>query len=236
MDMWNNDDCSFETSLNWNELREKIAKYGVYNSLLTAPMPTASTSVIMGNCESFEPQPNNIYNRSILSGEFTVVNEYLRKDLIERGLWTKQIRTKIELNRGSIQNIDEIGDDLKEVYKCVEEVSRKIQIDMAVDRARFIDQSQSFTINMPNANNANVTSMLFYGWRKGLKTGVYYLRTKGKSFATQFTVDTTSLDSSSSSTTTAASTTSSLQQCTRRNATTTTNNTDDTSECMACGS
>jgi ribonucleoside-diphosphate reductase alpha chain len=172
----------------WDVLREEIKKYGVRNSLLVAPMPTASTAQILGNNECFEPFTSNMYMRRVLSGEFPVVNKYLLKDLVELGLWNNEMKQKIMAHNGSIQNIPEIPDNLKAIYKTVWEIKQKDLIDMAADRGAFIDQSQSLNIFMENPTYAKMTSMHFYAWRKGLKTGMYYLRTKTVS-AHKFTVD-----------------------------------------------
>ncbi len=172
----------------WDILRQEIMKYGVRNSLLVAPMPTASTAQILGNNECFEPFTSNMYMRRVLSGEFPVVNKYLLKDLVELGLWNNEMKQKIMAHNGSIQNIPEIPDNLKAIYKTVWEIKQKDLIDMAADRGAFIDQSQSLNIFMENPTYAKMTSMHFYAWRKGLKTGMYYLRTKTVS-AHKFTVD-----------------------------------------------
>ncbi|XP_070496325.1 ribonucleoside-diphosphate reductase large subunit [Chironomus tepperi] len=174
---------------NWEALKEKIKKFGLRNSLLIAPMPTASTAQILGNNESFEPYTSNVYNRRVLSGEFQVVNHHLIKDLTERGLWDDDMKNKIIANNGSIQSIDEIPDDIKNIYKTVWEISVKTQIQMAADRGAFIDQSQSFNIHVAEPNYGKLTSIHFYGWKMGLKTGMYYLRTKPAANAIQFTVD-----------------------------------------------
>lgn len=163
---------------NWVELKEKISKHGVINSLNISPMPTASTSQILGNNESFEPFTSNIYKRNTLSGEFIIVNKYLVNDLIKLNLWSKDIKDKIILNEGSIQNIKEISDELKERYKTVWEIKQKHLIDMCADRGAFICQSQSFNLHIVNPNKSKLTSSIIYGWLKGLKTLSYYTRTK----------------------------------------------------------
>ncbi|KAL7017563.1 hypothetical protein ACKWTF_010434 [Chironomus riparius] len=173
----------------WEALKEKIKNFGLRNSLLLAPMPTASTAQILGNNESFEPYTSNVYNRRVLSGEFQVVNHHLIKDLTERGLWDDDMKNQIIGNNGSIQAIDEIPDDIKNIYKTVWEISVKTQIQMAADRGAFIDQSQSFNIHVAEPNYGKLTSIHFYGWKLGLKTGMYYLRTKAAANAIQFTVD-----------------------------------------------
>lgn len=185
-DMWN----KVPTDLwNWTEIKAKIAQHGVRNSLLLAPMPTASTAQILGNNESFEPYTSNVYNRRVLSGEFQVVNHHLIKDLTERGLWDDDMKNQIIANNGSIQTIDSIPADIRELYKTVWEMSVKNQIQMAADRGAFIDQSQSFNIHVAEPNYGKLTSIHFYAWKMGLKTGMYYLRTKPAANAIQFTVD-----------------------------------------------
>ncbi|MEK6819940.1 MAG: ribonucleoside-diphosphate reductase subunit alpha, partial [Nanoarchaeota archaeon] len=185
-DMW---DVKPSSMWDWTLLKEEIKRYGLRNSLLVAPMPTASTSQILGNNECFEPFTSNIYSRRTLSGEFTMVNKYLVNDLIKIGLWNNDIKNKIILGNGSIQNIPEIPRDIKELYRTVWEIKQKDLIDMSADRGAFIDQSQSLNIWMKDPTFAKITSMHFYGWKKGLKTGMYYLRTKPASQAIQFTVD-----------------------------------------------
>ncbi|KAK2384786.1 ribonucleoside-diphosphate reductase large subunit [Trifolium repens] len=172
----------------WGALREMISRTGVRNSLLVAPMPTASTSQILGNNECFEPYTYNIYHRRVLSGEFVVVNKHLLHDLTEMGLWNPALKNKIIYNNGSVQNLSEIPDKMKGIYKTVWEIKQKILVDMAVDRGCYIDQSQSLNIHMDNANFAKLTSLHFYAWSKGLKTGMYYLRTRAASDAIKFTV------------------------------------------------
>ncbi|HSM62449.1 MAG TPA: hypothetical protein VK833_00780, partial [Gillisia sp.] len=172
----------------WAKLRKQVMKNGVRNSLLMAPMPTASTSQILGNNEAFEPYTSNIYTRRVLSGEFIVVNKHLLEDLVERNLWTEDVKNAILRANGSVQNIDIIPDDLKELYKTVWELSMKDIIDMSRQRGYFIDQSQSLNLFMENANNSKLTSMHFYAWKSGLKTGMYYLRTKSAVDAIKFTL------------------------------------------------
>jgi ribonucleoside-diphosphate reductase alpha subunit len=173
----------------WDILKEEVKTHGVRNSLLLAPMPTASTAQILGNNECFEPYTSNIYTRRVLSGEFIIVNKHLLKDLVKEGLWNKDMRQKIMAANGSIQNINEIPQYLKELYKTAWEISQKAIIDQAADRGAYICQSQSLNIFMENANFGKLTSMHFYGWEKGLKTGMYYLRTKAATDAIKFTVD-----------------------------------------------
>jgi ribonucleoside-diphosphate reductase alpha chain len=173
----------------WTVLREEVKKYGVRNSLLVAPMPTASTAQILGNNECFEPYTSNIYTRRVLSGEFIVVNKHLMRDLVKLGIWNENIKNKIVANNGSVQNVDEIPQNLKDLYKTAWEISQKSIIEMAADRGAYICQSQSLNIFMENANFAKLTSMHFYGWKKGLKTGMYYLRTKAATDAIKFTLE-----------------------------------------------
>ena len=187
-DMWN---VTPTDRWEWNVLREEVIKHGVRNSLLLAPMPTASTAQILGNNECFEPYTSNIYSRSVLSGVFIIVNKHLLKDLVREGLWNKDVRQKIMTANGSIQNINEIPQRLKDLYKTAWEISQKAIIDQAADRGAYICQSQSLNIFMENANFGKLTSMHFYGWEKGLKTGMYYLRTKAATDAIKFTVDKT---------------------------------------------
>lgn len=185
-DMW-----GVEPSLRWDwyRLKDEVIKHGVRNSLLVAPMPTASTSQILGNNECFEPYTSNIYVRRVLSGEFVVVNKHLLKDLVELNLWSDDMKNKIIAHNGSIQKIDAIPDQIKEVYKTVWEIKQRTIIDMAADRGAYICQSQSLNLFVDNPNTAKLTSMHFYGWKKGLKTGMYYLRTKAAAQAVQFTVE-----------------------------------------------
>jgi ribonucleoside-diphosphate reductase alpha chain len=173
----------------WDVLKEEVIKHGVRNSLLLAPMPTASTAQILGNNECFEPYTSNIYTRRVLSGEFIIVNKHLLKDLVKEGLWNKEMRRKIMQENGSVQNINEVPQRLKDLYKTAWEISQKAIIDQAADRGAYICQSQSLNIFMENANFGKLTSMHFYGWEKGLKTGMYYLRTKAATDAIKFTVD-----------------------------------------------
>jgi ribonucleoside-diphosphate reductase alpha subunit len=181
-DMW-----GVETSLVWDELREKIKKYGLRNSLLVAPMPTASTAQIMGNNEAFEPYTTNIYLRRTLAGEFVMVNKHLVKDLEKLGLWSPSLKTEIIRHGGSVQALD-IPEKLKQVYRTVWEIPQKSLIEMSADRGVYIDQSQSLNIFMEDPSVAKLTSMHFYGWRKGLKTGSYYIRTRPKARPQQVTV------------------------------------------------
>ncbi|CAK82287.1 unnamed protein product (macronuclear) [Paramecium tetraurelia] len=173
----------------WNTLKQNIVKYGMRNSLLIAPMPTASTSQILQNNESFEPYTTNIYTRRVLAGEFVCINPHLVDDLIELNLWTPQIKNKLIMNNGSVQNIDEIPTNIKQLYKTVWEISQKAILNLATSRAPFIDQSQSLNIHMAEPTMSKVTSMHFYAWEKGLKTGMYYLRTRPAADPIKFTVD-----------------------------------------------
>jgi ribonucleoside-diphosphate reductase alpha chain len=173
----------------WDLLKEEVKQHGVRNSLLLAPMPTASTAQILGNNECFEPYTSNIYTRRVLSGEFIIVNKHLLKDLVKEGLWNMDMRQKIMAANGSVQHIPEIPSRIKELYKTAWEISQKALIDQAADRGAFICQSQSLNIFMEQANFGKLTSMHFYGWEKGLKTGMYYLRTKAATDAIKFTID-----------------------------------------------
>ena len=190
--LWGIKDEELSGRWDWVKLRKTVKKQGVRNSLLVAPMPTASTSQILGNNECFEPYTSNIYTRRVLSGEFIVVNKHLLEDLVDRGLWNEDMKQELMQNNGSVQNIDGIPDDLKELYRTVWEMSMKDIIDMSRQRGYFIDQSQSLNLFMEGATMAKLTSMHFYGWKSGLKTGMYYLRTKSAVDAIKFTLDTKS--------------------------------------------
>lgn len=181
----------------WDTLKQNMAKHGLRNSLLVAPMPTASTSQILGNNECFEPYTSNIYSRRVLAGEFQIVNPYLLRDLVDLGLWDDNMKNNIIANNGSIQSLPNVPDELKALYKTVWEISQKHIIDMAADRAAFIDQSQSLNIHIKDPTMGKLTSMHFYGWKKGLKTGMYYLRTQAAAAAIQFTVDQNSVANAS---------------------------------------
>merc|ERR1712224_699205 len=172
----------------WAALKAKIMKHGLRNSLLIAPMPTASTAQILGNNEAFEPITQNLYVRRVLSGEFVQVNRHLLKDLIQRGLWTDEMRMQLIAHNGSVQHLD-VPKDIKELYKTVWEIKQRIVLDMAADRGAYIDQSQSLNIHMIDASTAKLSSMHFHGWNLGLKTGMYYLRTKAAVDAIKFTVE-----------------------------------------------
>ncbi|MBC2838390.1 ribonucleoside-diphosphate reductase subunit alpha [Robiginitalea sp. SC105] len=189
--LWGIKDEELSGRWDWDKLRKSIKKHGVRNSLLVAPMPTASTSQILGNNECFEPYTSNIYTRRVLSGEFIVVNKHLLEDLVSLGLWNENMKQELMRANGSIQHIDAIPDEIKELYQTVWELSMKDIIDMSRQRGYFIDQSQSLNLFMENANYAKLTSMHFYAWKSGLKTGMYYLRTKSAVDAIKFTLDNT---------------------------------------------
>ncbi|EKJ88392.1 ribonucleotide reductase, barrel domain protein [Leptospira meyeri serovar Hardjo str. Went 5] len=185
-DLWN-----VKPTGRWDfeSLRKEVVQYGTRNSLLVAPMPTASTSQILGNNECFEPYTSNIYSRRVLSGEFIIVNKHLLHDLIELGLWNSEMKNQIIAAGGSIQSIPSIPDSIKEIYKTVWEMKQRSLIDMARDRGAFICQSQSLNLFVENPTISKLTSMHFYAWKQGLKTGMYYLRTKAASQAIQFTIE-----------------------------------------------
>lgn len=187
--LWNLGDGDLSGRWDWEALRKQVVKNGVRNSLLVAPMPTASTSQILGNNECFEPYTSNIYTRGTLSGTFIVVNKHLLADLVDLGLWNDELKEALMRANGSVQNIDAIPEKLKALYRTVWEMRMKDIIDMARQRAYFIDQSQSLNLFMENANFAKLTSMHFYAWKSGLKTGMYYLRTKAAVDAVKFTLD-----------------------------------------------
>ena len=189
--MWGVKDEDLSGRWDWAKLRKDIKKNGVRNSFLVAPMPTASTSQILGNNECFEPYTSNIYTRRVLSGEFIVVNKHLLEDLVKLGLWNEELKQELMKANGSIQHIDFIPQDIKDLYKTVWELSMKDIIDMARHRGYFIDQSQSLNLFMEGATMAKLTSMHFYAWKSGLKTGMYYLRTKSAVDAIKFTLDNT---------------------------------------------
>ena len=187
--LWGIKDEELSGRWDWSKLRKDVLKNGVRNSLLVAPMPTASTSQILGNNECFEPYTSNIYTRRVLSGEFIVVNKHLLEDLVALGLWNENLKQELMRANGSVQHIDAIPTEIKELYKTVWELSMKDIIDMSRQRGYFIDQSQSLNLFMENANFAKLTSMHFYAWKSGLKTGMYYLRTKAAVDAIKFTLD-----------------------------------------------
>jgi len=215
----------------WNSLKKEVKKHGARNSLLLAPMPTASTSQILGNNECFEPYTSNIYTRRTLSGEFIVVNKYLMRDLIELGLWNDGMKNRLIEANGSVQNIPEIPQNVKDLYKTVWEIAQKLIIDMAADRGAYICQSQSMNIHIQDPNFGKMTSMHFYAWKQGLKTGMYYLRSKAATDAIKFTVDKEALkqsevqDNSQTEQLSMAQKQSDIQ-CSL----------DDPDECIACGS
>ena len=187
--LWNIKDEELSRRWDWESLRKKVLKNGVRNSLLVAPMPTASTSQILGNNECFEPYTSNIYTRRVLSGEFIVVNKHLLEDLVELGLWNEGVKQEIMRANGSVQGIEAIPEDIKNLYKTVWELSMKDIIDMSRQRGYFIDQSQSLNLFMEGATMSKLTSMHFYAWKSGLKTGMYYLRTKSAVDAIKFTLE-----------------------------------------------
>jgi ribonucleoside-diphosphate reductase alpha chain len=173
----------------WDSLKKEVKKHGVRNSLLLAPMPTASTSQILGNNECFEPYTSNIYTRRTLSGEFIVVNKHLMRDLINLGLWNDGMKNRLIESNGSVQAIPEIPKNVKDLYKTVWEISQKVIIEMAAERGAYICQSQSMNIHIQDPNFGKMTSMHFYAWKQGLKTGMYYLRSKAATDAIKFTLD-----------------------------------------------
>ena len=185
-DLW--DYKMTDVRYNWSALMKEIQKYGIRNSLLLAPMPTASTAQILGNYECFEPILSNIYTRRVLSGEYMVLNDYLIEDLIALGIWSTELKDKIIANDGSVQNIEVIPDVLKERYKTVWELKQRHIIDMAKDRGKYICQSQSMNLFLESPDISTMTSMHFYSWKQCLKTGIYYLRSRPSSKAIQFTV------------------------------------------------
>ena len=185
-DMWN---VTPSNRYDWEELRTSIMTYGIRNSLLMAPMPTASTSQILGNNECIEPITSNIYSRRTMAGEFVLANKYLMKDLMDLDLWNEKIKNNIIANNGSIQQIPMVPEDIREKYKTVWELPMRKLIDMAADRGAYICQSQSLNLWLEDPNYNNLTSMHFYSWSKGLKTGIYYLRRRARHQAQQFTIE-----------------------------------------------
>lgn len=173
----------------WNELKSDIRKHGVRNSLTTAYMPTASTSQILGNFESFEPPTNNIFTRNTLAGTFMIINKHLVRDLLELGMWNKDLKDQIIINNGSIQDIEGIPENIKNLYKTVWEIKQRVLIDLSAERSPFVDQTQSFNVYMPKPTYKSINAMHFYSWKKGLKTGIYYFRTKASAQAQKFSVD-----------------------------------------------
>jgi ribonucleoside-diphosphate reductase alpha chain len=186
--LWDVNDSELSGRWDWETLRGEVKEHGVRNSLLMAPMPTASTSQILGNNECFEPYTSNVYTRRVLSGEFIVVNKHLLHDLIDLGLWNDDMKNALMASNGSVQHIEGVPENLKAIYKTVWEISMRDILDMAADRGIFIDQSQSLNLFMEAPNMGKLTSMHFYAWKKGLKTGMYYLRSKPASSAIKFTV------------------------------------------------
>ena len=188
-DLWNINPCENETRYDWDDLKQKIINHGLRNSLLVAPMPTASTSQILGFNECIEPITSNIYNRRTIAGEFILANKYLMNDLIELDLWNEKIKNNIIANHGSIQHIEIIPQHIRDKYKTVWEIPMRHLIDMAADRGAYICQSQSLNLWLEDPNYSMLTSMHFYSWSKGLKTGIYYLRRRGRHHAQQFTIE-----------------------------------------------
>jgi ribonucleoside-diphosphate reductase alpha chain len=188
-DLWDNNAQAYTSERwDWSALRAEIKTHGLRNSLLVAPMPTASTSQILGNNECFEPYTSNLYVRRTLAGEFVCVNKHLVRELLTLGLWTPAMKDRIVQQKGSVQAILTIPLALREVYKTVWEIKARCLIDLAADRGRFIDQSQSLNVHMTDVTYSKLTSMHFYAWKSGLKTGMYYLRTQAAAEALQVTV------------------------------------------------
>jgi ribonucleoside-diphosphate reductase alpha chain len=198
-DLWDEASLSSELNYDWNGMKERVKEKGLRNSLLLAPMPTASTSQILGNNECFEPFTSNLYKRNTLSGEFMLINKHLVKDLLSIGLWDEDMKNRLMLSNGSVQDIEEIPEDIKLLYRTVWEISQKEVINMAADRGAFVDQSQSMNVHIQDPTFGKLTSMHFYGWEKGLKTGMYYLRTKAAADAIKFTVDASKYSNSEAS-------------------------------------
>jgi ribonucleotide reductase alpha subunit len=194
-DMWNVDPGN--SRYDWSALKQSIMNDGLRNSLLVAPMPTASTSQILGFNECFEPFTSNLYSRRTLAGEFVVINRYLMRELIDLGLWNEQIKNNIIANKGSVQQLTILPEHIKNKYKIVWEIPMKHLIDMSADRGAFICQSQSLNLWMEDPTYNSLTSMHFYSWKKGLKTGIYYLRRKAKHQAQQFTIEPETKDTAS---------------------------------------
>ena len=183
-DFWNTPDTDRH---DWKTLRARIAKYGLRNSLLIALMPTASTAQVLGNNESFEPFTNNVFTRRVSCGNFQVVNKHLVKRLIDMGMWNEETKNRIIEDDGSVSNLN-IPDEMKRIFRTVWELPQRSLIEMAADRGPYVDQSQSMTLFLSNPNNSNMSSMHFYAWKRGLKTGIYYMRTRPGATATKFTV------------------------------------------------
>ncbi|HMT28588.1 MAG TPA: ribonucleoside-diphosphate reductase subunit alpha [Bacteroidia bacterium] len=232
-DMWN---VTPSSRWEWDVLKEEVKKFGARNSLLLAPMPTASTSQILGNNECFEAYTSNIYTRRVLSGEFVAVNKHLLLDLVNMGLWNSDLKSKIMAYNGSVQDIPEIPENIKELYKTVWEIKQRAIIDMAADRGAFICQSQSLNVFIPNANFAKLSSMHFYAWKKGLKTGMYYLRTKAAVDAIKFTVDSSFIQQASGSDSKSTITTASEKLVSEVALAEISCSIDNPDDCIACGS
>ena len=192
--MWEN--AKLSGLCDWESLKMEIMAHGIANSLITGLMPTASTAQIMGSTEAFEPITSNIYSRSVLSGSFPVVNKFLQNELIELGIWNNTLKDMIVLNRGDIENIPNIPNKIKQVYKTAWNISNKHYITMSAERGAFVDQSQSLNLFISQPNNEIVTKCHLHGWKSGLKTGLYYLRRKPKAEAQQFTIDHSTLSKS----------------------------------------
>ncbi|EZG67684.1 ribonucleoside-diphosphate reductase alpha subunit [Gregarina niphandrodes] len=247
-DLWNQEyemkglDTRVELSgmWDWAELKEKVVKYGLKNSLLIAPMPTASTSQILGNCESFEPYTSNIYTRRVLSGEYFVVNPHLLKDLLDAGLWNESMKQRLIAHNGSIQKLPEISDELKALHKTVWEIKQRTLIDLAAARGPFIDQSQSLNLYVMNPSFAKLSSMHFYAWKTGLKTGMYYLRTTSGADPIKFTIDVATATQANKTAQVGAKTPIVQNEnkapvvCPRRARTTTADGEDEDGPCLAC--
>lgn len=186
-DLWEKKPAS--TRYDWDALRQNVMKYGARNSLLVAPMPTASTSQILGNNESFEPYTSNVYTRRVLAGEFICVNPHLVKDLISIGMWTSDVKNQLVAHNGSVQNINGVPQEIKDLYKTVWEIPQKSLLQLAIARGPYICQSQSTNLYLPEPNFSKMTSMHFFGWKSGLKTGQYYLRSRPARDAIKFTVN-----------------------------------------------
>jgi ribonucleotide reductase alpha subunit len=201
--MWNVDPTN--DRYDWTELKRRIMKYGIRNSLLLAPMPTASTSQILGFNECIEPITSNIYSRRTLAGEFILTNKYLMSDLLKLDLWNDKIKNNIIANNGSVQHIEAIPQEIRDKYKTVWELPMKHLIDMSADRGAFVCQSQSLNLWMEDPNYTSLTSMHFYSWQAGLKTGIYYLRRKAKHQAQQFTIQPSAAGTSAAGTSASAS-------------------------------
>jgi ribonucleoside-diphosphate reductase alpha chain len=186
--MWGFENDQLSGRWNWNVLKEQVMKYGVMNSMITSLPPTASTSQILGNYESFEPQNSNMFMRSTLSGDFPIINKWLVQDLVKLGIWNTEMKNQIITNSGSVQNITGIPESLKKIYKTIWEIPQKVLLEMSADRARFVDQTQSLNVYMASPTIAKLSSMHFYAWKLKLKTGMYYLRSKPASNAQQFSI------------------------------------------------